>query len=43
MAGVPVHDDSAASSRIDGHKLSEFVYGTITGFFSTKAVLWIRL
>ena len=38
MAGEPTLD-GAPSSRIDGHKLSEFIYGTITGMAALSAGL----
>lgn len=32
------HPNTASSTRIDGHKLSEFVYGTIAGMVATSGI-----
>ena len=37
MAGEPPHD-GAPWSRIDGHKLSEFIYGTIIGMVAVAGI-----
>lgn len=38
MAAEPLHDDTVSSSRIDGHKLSEFIYGTIIGMVAVAGI-----